>query len=219
VVLKLIIGNKNYSSWSLRPWIAMKSADIAFEEELIPFGQPLGNPEFKSRVHKYSPAGTVPVLVDGDTYIWDSIAILEYLAERFPDARLWPADIKARAHARSLASEMHAGFQSLRGECPMNFRRPSRALALSPAAQANVKRIEAMWSACRARYGGPFLFGSFGAADAMYAPMVARFRTYQIPLTTEALGYVEAMAAYPAYGEWSAAALKEPWVVAEDEID
>jgi glutathione S-transferase len=219
VALKLIIGNKNYSSWSFRPWIAMKGAGIAFEEELIPFGQPLGNPEFKLRVHKYSPAGTVPVLVDGDICVWDSIAIIEHVAERFPHARLWPAHVKARAHARAICSEMHAGFQPLRHECPMNFRRPSLGRDLSADAQANIKRIEAMWTDCYERYGGPFLFGGFGAADAMYAPVVARFRTYAIPVATEALAYMQAMLELPAFAEWKAAALKESWVVAEDEID
>jgi glutathione S-transferase len=219
VALKLIIGNKNYSSWSFRPWIAMKSTGIAFEEELIPFGQPLGNPDFKSRVHKYSPAGRVPVLVDGNVHVWDSIAILEYLAENRPDAQLWPADVRARAHARAISSEMHAGFQALRNECPMNFRRPVQARTLSADARANIQRIEDMWTDCRQRYGGPFLFGRFGAVDAMYAPVVARFQTYAVPVAAETLAYMEAMIAKPAWAEWRNAALDESWIVAEDEID
>src|SRR5438874_355926 len=160
----------------------MKGAGIAFDEELIPFGQPIGNPEFKSQVQRYSPAGKLPVLVDGDIHVWDSIAILEYLAESRPAAQLWPADIKARAHARAISSEMHAGFQALRNECPMNFRRPVRARDLSIDAHANIQRIEDIWTDCRQRYGGPFLFGRFGAADAMYAPVVARFQTYAAPV-------------------------------------
>src|ERR1043166_1907482 len=176
--MKLIIGNKNYSSWSFRPWIVMKALGIPFEEVLIPFGSPLGNPEFKRKLAAYTPAGMVPVLIDGDVHVWETLAILEYLAEKCPDKHLWPVDAKARAQARAIASEMHAGFSALRGECPMNIRRPVRARTLSPAAQGNVARIETMWADCRARHGGPFLFGNFGAADAMYAPVVARFHIY-----------------------------------------
>jgi glutathione S-transferase len=219
VALKLIIGNKNYSSWSFRPWIAMKGAGIGFEEELIPFGQPLGNLEFKSQVQRYSPAGRVPVLADGDLYVWDSLAILEYLAEIRPDAHLWPTDAKARAHARAISNEMHAGFQALRNECPMNFRRPVRARDLSADARANILRIEAMWADCHQRYGGPFLFGRFGAADAMYAPVVSRFQTYAVSVAAETLTYMEAMMALPAWASWKNAALDESWIVAEDEID
>ena len=198
----------------------MKAAGMAFEEEeLIPFGQPLGNPEFKLRVLEYSPAGAVPVLADGDLHIWETIAIIEHLAERFPQAQLWPVDVKARAHARAISSEMHAGFQALRRECPMNFRRPTLGHELSADAQANIRRIETMWTDCIERYGGPFLFGGFGAADAMYAPIVARFRTYAIPVATVALAYMQAMVQLPAYAEWEAAARKETWVAAEDEID
>lgn len=217
--MKLVIGNKNYSSWSLRPWIAMKAAGIAFEEILIPFGTPIGNPEFKQRLSAYTQAGLVPVLIDGDVQVWETLAILEYLAEKFPDRHLWPADAKARAQARSVASEMHAGFSALRGECPVNMRRPVRARTLSAAAQANVQRIEAMWSDCRARHGGPFLFGKFCAADAMYAPMVARLFTYGVKVGREALGYMEVMMALPAWAEWKAAAAQESWIVPEDEAD
>ena len=217
MALKLIIGNKNYSSWSFRPWVAMKGLGIAFEEELIPFGQPIGNPEFKSRVAKYSPAGKVPVLIDGDVHVWETIAILEYLAEKF--SALWPIAPAARAHARAICAEMHAGFQALRSECPMNFRRPPQPRELSVAAHADVKRIEVIWTECRERYGGPFLFGRFGAADAMFAPVVARFHTYAIPTGREALAYMQAVVALPAWVEWKTAAVKEVWVVAEDEID
>jgi glutathione S-transferase len=217
--MQLVIGNKNYSSWSFRPWIAMKALGIPFDEVLIPFGSPLGNPDFKERLRAYTPAGMVPVLIDGDVHVWETLAILEYLAEKFPDKHLWPADMKKRAEARALASEMHAGFSALRGECPMNMRRPVRARTLSGAAQANVARIEVMWIEARARHGGLFLFGNFCAADAMYAPMVARLFTYGIKIEREALAYMEAMMALPAWGEWKAAALKEEWIVPEDEAD
>jgi glutathione S-transferase len=217
--MKLVIGNKNYSSWSMRPWIAMKAAGIPFEEILIPFGAPLGNTEFKQRLAAYTPAGLVPVLIDGDTHVWETLAILEYLAEMFPERRLWPSDAKARAEARVVASEMHAGFAALRGECPMNIRRPVRARELSSGAQQNVARIEAMWGDCRARHGGPFLFGRFSAADAMYAPVVTRLHTYGIKVSRDTLGYMEAVMALPAVAEWRAGALGESWIVAEDEID
>ena len=217
--MKLVIGNKNYSSWSFRPWIAMKALGIPFEEILVPFGSPLGNPEFKQRLAAYTPAGLVPVLIDGETHVWETLAILEYLAEKYPDKGLWPKDAKLRAQARVLASEMHAGFGALRGECPMNIRRPMRTRELSAAAQANVARIDTMWTDCRARHGGPFLFGKFCAADAMYAPVVARLNTYGIKVGREALGYMEAMMALPAWAEWRAAALQETWIVPEDEAD
>jgi len=217
--MKLVIANKNYSSWSMRPWIAMKAAGIPFEEVFVPFGSPLGNDEFKQRLAVYTPAGMVPVLIDGDTHIWETLAILEYLAETFPDRGLWPADAKARAQARALAAEMHAGFAALRRECPMNIRRPVRARELSAAAQLNVARIEAMWGEVRARHGGPFLFGKFCAADAMYAPVVTRLATYGIKVSRETLGYMETVMALPAFAEWRAGARAEPWIVAEDEID
>jgi len=218
-MMQLIIGNKNYSSLSFRPCIAMKALGIPFEEILIPFGSPLGNQEFKARVKAYTPAGLVPALIDGDVHVWETLAIMEYLAEKFPEKQVWPVDRKARAEARVLASEMHGGFSALRSECPMNIRRPVRERALSDAARANVARIEAMWSDCRARYGGPFLFGEFCAADAMYAPMVARLNTYGIKVSRDTLGYMEAMIALPAWADWRADALNETWVVPEDEAD
>jgi glutathione S-transferase len=217
--MKLVIGNKNYSSWSFRPWIAMTALGIPFEEILIPFGTPLGNPDFKTRLAAYTPAGLVPVLIDGDVHVWETLAIMEYLAEKFPDRQVWPADAKARAHARAISSEMHAGFSALRSECPMNIRRPVRERALSPAAQVNAKRMEEIWSGCRTKYGGPFLFGRFCAADAMYAPGVARLNTYGIKVGREALGYMEAMMALPAWGQWRKGALAETWIVPEDEAD
>jgi glutathione S-transferase len=217
MALKLIIGNKNYSSWSMRPWIAMKVANIAFEEEVIS----LDAPDFKARLSPISGTGKVPALIDGDVKLWESMAILEYLAEKFPHARLWPADTAVRAHARAVASEMHAGFLPLRRACPMNMWRPVKPLALADDARANVARIDAMWTDCRTRFGGggQFLFGTFGAADAMYAPVVARFHTYDVKVDAVARTYMDAVMALPAWREWKAAAVKEPWVLAEDEID
>jgi glutathione S-transferase len=217
LALTLVIGNKNYSSWSFRPWIAMKVAGIAFDEVVIS----LDAPDFKSRVSKLSGTGKVPALDDNGTHVWESLAILEYLAERFPAARLWPADPAARACARAISSEMHAGFVPLRRACPMNMWRPVKKRELNDEAVANVRRIETMWADCRTRYGagGPFLFGPFCAADAMYAPVVVRFHTYDVEVDAAARAYMAAMRALPAWREWETAALKEPWVLAEDEVD
>jgi len=157
----------------------------------------------------------VPCLVDGDVTIWDSLAIIEYVAERFPAAKLWPEDRAARAHARSISAEMHSGFLPLRSECPMNLHRPIRGVALSADAQADVARIEQIWNECRARYGksGPFLFGAFGAADAMYAPVVHRFRTFAIEVGPVAKAYMETMMAHPAFAEWTKSGLAETLVI------
>ena len=215
--MKHIIGNKKYSSWSLRPWIALKVAGIAFEEEVIS----LDAKDFKARVSKVSGTGKVPALADGNVYVWESLAILEYLAEKYPSVPLWPADPAARALARAIASEMHAGFVPLRRHLPMNMRRPVMPRQLTPEAHANVRRIEAIWTDCRTHYGtdGAFLFGSFSAADAMYAPVVSRFHTYAVEVGAMARGYMDAVMALPAWGEWRAAALAEPWVLPEDEVD
>lgn len=220
--LLLLIGNKNYSSWSLRPWIALKAAAIPFAEEVIS----LDATDFKARVGKFSGTGKVPVLIDGETttgetHVWESLAILEYLAERYPDRRLWPAEPAARAHARAIAAEMHAGFTPLRRHYPMNVRRPVRPREPTPEVAGNVSRIEAMWADCRRRFGGggPFLFGTFGAADAMYAPVVSRFHTYGVAVGPEAQTYMDAVLALPAWSEWHAAALTEPWVLPQDEVD
>jgi glutathione S-transferase len=217
VALSLIVGNKNYSSWSFRPWIAMKAAGIAFTEEVIS----LDARDFKERVSKISGTGKVPVLDDNGVHVWESLAILEYLAERFPGARLWPSDAAARAHARAISSEIHAGFVPLRRACPMNMWRPVKKRELADDAMVNVRRIESMWRQCRERYGagGPFLFGTFGAADAMYAPVVSRFHTYDVAVGAAARAYMDAVMALPAWAEWYAAALKEPWALPEDEVD
>jgi glutathione S-transferase len=216
-MLQLIIGNKNYSSWSFRPWLAMKVAGIEFAETLIS----LEAADFKSRLVAMSGAGKVPVLLDGDIRIWESLAILEYLAEKFPAAGLWPGDRAARAHARAVASEMHAGFQALRRQLPMNVWRPVIQRQLEADAKADVARINAIWNECRSRFGatGPFLYGAFGAADAMYAPVVWRFRTYAVEVSATARDYMHAVTALPAWSEWRDAARREPWVLPHDEVD
>jgi glutathione S-transferase len=218
MALLLVIGNKNYSSWSLRPWIAMKVAGIPFAERFVP----LNAADFKERIADVSPTGKVPALADGDTHVWESLAILEYLGEKYPQARLWPADQKARAHARSIATEMHAGFAALRRHFPMNVRRPVKPREpIPPEVITDVRRIEALWTDCRTRFGGggPFLFGAFGTADAMYAPVVSRFQTYAIAVGPGARAYMDAVLALPAWTQWRAAAEKEPWVLSHDEVD
>jgi len=216
--LTLVIGNKNYSSWSMRPWIAMKAAGIAFDEVLIPlYGE--GSAE---AILKYSPAGKVPILHDGDVAIWDSLSILEYLAEKFPDAGLWPKDTAARALARSVSAEMHSGFQPLRQHCTMNLWLPPKPRPMPQEVYDNMKRIETIWADCRARYGkgGPFLFGErFGNADAMYAPVVARFHNYGLPVGQATLAYMDTVRATPAWKEWEEAGLKETWVLQHNEPD
>jgi glutathione S-transferase len=206
----------------MRPWIAMKVAGIAFEETVIS----LNDPDFKPTLLQLSPVGKVPVLVDnhprlGDVHVWESLAILEYLAETFPTANLWPADHKSRAHARAISNEMHSGFIPLRRHYPMNMSRPVVPREPPPEVAANIKRVDEMWSCCRASFGqaGPFLFGTFTAADAMYAPVVSRFFTYAVNVSASARGYMDAMMALPAWSEWRSAALKEPWVLPEDEPD
>ena len=217
MALKLILGNKNYSSWSLRPWIAMRNAGIAFEEEIIP----LYEPGSREKILKYSPTGKVPVLVDGDMVVWESLAILDHISERFPKAQLWPNHPKARAHARAIAAEMHAGFRPLRLHLPMNMRRVGRKRELTTEVAADVRRVEAIWSDCRTRFGegGPFLFGRFGAADAMFAPVVSRFASYAVGVGAACEAYMAAMMALPAWEEWRSAAAAEPWVMPHNEVD
>ena len=212
MTLKLVIGNKNYSSWSMRPWLALRANNIAFEEVFIPLYT--GDAD-KRRILEVTPSGKVPALVDGDITVWDSLAIIEYLAERFPDARLWPEDRASRAHARSISAEMHSGFMALRSECGMNLHRPIGAIPLSDDARANVVRVQQIWSECRSRYGksGPFLFGAFTGADAMFAPVVHRFHTYAIEVTPVATDYMKVMMAQPAFQEWTRAGLAETIVI------
>ena len=213
--LRLIIGNKNYSSWSFRPWLALKVAGIAFEETVIS----LEASDFKARVTALGGAGRVPLLVDGDVRVWESLAILEYLAERFPAANLWPKDPSARAHARAIASEMHAGFLPLRRHLPMNVARPVKLRALDQGTTADVARIEAIWTECLAKSGGPFLFGIFSAADAMYAPVIWRFHTYVVTVNAAARSYMDAMMRLPAWTDWRDAARREAWRLPHDEVD
>ena len=217
MALTLVIGNKNYSSWSFRPWIALRMAGIPFEEVVIP----LYEPGSKERILSFSPAGKVPVLIDGDVRVWESLAIIDDLAERFPQAQLWPKDPAARAHARAIAAEMHAGFAPLRRHCPMNMWRPVKARELPPDVAADVKRIEASFSECRERFGrgGAFLFGAFGAADAMYAPVMSRLHTYDIAVGPVVEAYKQAIMALPAWTEWRAAARLESWIMANAEVD
>jgi glutathione S-transferase len=212
----LVVGNKNYSSWSLRGFLAARCAGVPFDEVLIRLSQPASRAELL----KHSPAGKVPALKHGDRVIWDSLAIIEYLAEVRPEAGLWPADSGARAHARSIAAEMHAGFRALRAGMPMNLKISLPGKGRSRAAEGEIERIGALWGDCRARYGaaGPFLFGDFCAADVMYTPVATRFRTYVVELDDICQAYVDAVLARPDYLEWHAAALEEPWVIAEDEV-
>jgi len=218
MALTLYIGNKNYSSWSLRPWLAMKAANIPFEEVLIPI---YAGADDKQRILDVSPAGKVPVLTDGDVVVWDSIAIIEYLAEKFPQAKLWPQDPASRAHARAISAEMHGGFGGLRRECGMNIHRPVGAKVLSDEAKENIARVQAIWADCRQRYGkaGPFLFGAFSAADAMYAPVVHRFRTYAIEVSPPVKEYMGSMLKHPAFAEWTAQALAETLRIERFEAD
>jgi glutathione S-transferase len=217
MTLKLIIGNKNYSSWSFRPWIGLRAAGIAFDEEVIS----LYVDGSKEQILARSPAGKVPILIDGEVRVWESLAILEYAAEKFRDAHLWPSDTRARAQARAISTEMHAGFVPLRSECAMNMARPVEKRQLSADAMANIARIATIWTETRNRFGadGPFLFGKFSAADAMYAPIVSRLETYAVDVAAPVQAYMQAMIALPAWQEWRRAALKETWVIQRVEYD
>ena len=211
--LKLVIGNKAYSSWSFRPWILLAHFKIAFEEVVIP----LDLPTTRKAILKYSPSGKVPALFDGALEVWDSLAIAEYAAERHPGKAIWPKTRAARAHARAISAEMHSSFQSLRGECPMNFFRAPKPVALSEGATENVARIEAIFAHARKNYGkgGPFLFGKFSAADAMYAPVVNRLHVYDIKVGKTTRAYMDAMMALPAWQAWAKDAAGEQWRIAK----
>jgi glutathione S-transferase len=213
---KLILGNKNYSSWSLRPYLALSHVGVPFDEVVIP----LRHADTAERIAAHSPSGRVPVLVHGDLTVWDSLAICEYLADVFPEAKLWPADRAARATARSVSAEMHSGFAALRTDLPMNIRaeRPRRELFAE--VQADIARIRKIWRDCRARFGagGRFLFGTFGVADAMFAPVVTRFRTYGINLDGGEAAYADAVWHLPALQRWAEAGQKEPWAIAQYEV-
>lgn len=206
--LKLVIGNKNYSSWSLRPWLALRQAGATFAEEMIALRQP----DTRTRILAFSAAGRVPVLIDGDVTVWESLAICEYVAELFPQAGLWPDERQARAICRSVATEMHAGFAPLRQALPMDYRATLALPALDAAVADDIARIQAVWRMARERFGagGPFLFGRFSVADAMYAPVVTRFNTYGVALDEVARAYCTAILALPAMREWLDAARTEP---------
>lgn len=207
--LALYIGNKSYSSWSMRPWMLLEAFRIPFAEVVIP----LYAEGSKETILKTSPSGKVPALVDGDVTIWDSLSICEYVAENFPQHAIWPRDKAARALARSMSAEMHSSFQALRQLCPMVVHRPKASADFSADALADVARIESMWAASRAKWGqgGPFLFGAFSAADAMYAPIVLRFDNYRAPASADTRAYMEAIMATPAWKKWMAGAASETW--------
>lgn len=209
----LYVANKNYSSWSLRPWLLMRGLNIAFDEHLLYFS----SEAFSSTLAGLTPAGRVPVLVDNGLVIWDSLAIVEYLAERFPDAGVWPADRAARARARSICAEMHAGFGSLRSQMPMNLEAKLDGYGWNTAVQKDISRIISMWAELLEAHKGPFLFGAFCAADAYYAPVVTRFQTYGVQLPRPCAEYAHAIRALPAMIEWTEAACAEHRFVAIDE--
>lgn len=209
--IAIVIGNKNYSSWSLRGWLALKATGVAFEEIVIPMSQP----DTKALFLSHSPAGKVPILKHKGTVVWESLAISEFLAESYPAARLWPADARARAFARAVSAEMHAGFEALRNNMPMDMRADRSGQGMAEGVAADIARVSAIWRECRERYGkdGPFLFGPFGAADAMFAPVVSRFVTYAPKLDAVAAAYRDAVWRLPAMQEWTAAAKREPWQI------
>ncbi len=215
--LHLVIGNKNYSSWSLRPWLAMTMAGLDFDETLIL----LDTPHTKKQIAQHSKAGRLPILHHGKVTIWETLAILEYLADTFPEENFWPKTKAARAVARSISNEMHAGFSGLRNACPMNLRRPQKPVMLNDQTRADIARIEEIWRDCRKTYGkgGKFLFGRFCNADAMFAPVVTRFETYAIPVAKDTRAYMDAVMATKAFQKWTSAALKETWIVPSDEVD
>jgi glutathione S-transferase len=225
--ITIYIGNKNYSSWSMRPWLALKRAGAAFEEVMIRLDRAAAGDalaaETMAKLREHSPSGRVPVLRHGTTTVWESLAICEYLSERFPAARLWPDDPVARAHARAVSNEMHAGFGTLRDHLPMEISRRWPLGGRIAKVQSDIDRITAIWRECRDRFGrsgangtGDFLFGGFTIADAMFAPVTTRFVTYGVPLDAVSDAYVAAVQRWPAMAEWIAAAKAEPWVIRFD---
>ena len=214
MALQLYIGNKNYSSWSMRPWVLLKQAGIAFDEVRVRFDSFDAQSEFKRTIGAVSPTAKVPVLVDGDLAVWDTLAIAEYLAETHPDKKLWPTDTKARARARSVCAEMHSGFTALRSHCSMNIEASlpevGRILWRDQAGvRADIARLEAMWTGLLAEHGGPMLFGAFGIADAYFAPVCSRIRTYALPVSPTVAAYVDRVHQLPAVQAWVQQALAE----------
>ncbi len=213
-MLTLYIGNKNYSSWSMRPWVLLKQAGIPFDEVMVRFDSFASDSQFKQRLAALTPVGKVPVLVDGDVTVWDTLAIAEYVAERFPEKQLWPKDAHARARARSVCAEMHSGFNALRGACPMNIEASlpqvgALALRDKPGVRADLTRLISMWSELLAQDGKPFLFGDFSIADAYFAPVVMRIRTYHLPVPPSVAGYIDRLCAAPGVKAWIDGALAE----------
>jgi len=213
-MLKLYIGNKNYSSWSMRPWVLMRQAGIAFDEVMVRFDSFDTDSDFKRALQDVNPVGKVPVLVDGDLAVWDTLAIAEYLAERFPEKALWPADPTARARARSVCAEMHSGFTALRGACPMNIEASLPEVGAlvwrdKPGVRADVARLEAMWTGLLQAHGGPMLFGEFSIADAYFAPVCMRLRSYALPVSPTVRAYVDRVATLPGVAAWIGDALAE----------
>lgn len=210
----LLIGNKNYSSWSLRSWLLLRHFEVDFEERRLP----LDTAEFNAEIERWSPARRVPVLIDGDERIWDSLAICESVNERWLAGAGWPTDPRARAHARAVSCEMHSGFTAMRTEMPMNVRRDPRAVQLSAAASADCARVFSIWGECLQRHGGPWLFGKFSIADAFYAPVAWRFRGYNVAVPGPAAPLQEALLAHPAMQEWEYASRAEVEHLAQDEL-
>lgn len=211
--LTLYIGNKNYSSWSFRPWIGLKVAGIKFEEKLVPFDMAAGNPKFK----EFSPTGKVPVLIDGDLVIAESLAILDHVGRKFPKTGLWPSDERVRSQAMAASCEMLGGFSAIRNQCPMNMRRPIKRLEQDAALAKDVARIEELWSDNLNKFGGEFLFGEFSIADAMFAPVVNRLDVYELTSNEQIRSYMDLVKSLDAWQEWEIAGKKEPWIVEEDE--
>ncbi len=207
----LVLANKNYSSWSMRGWLVMEQTGQAFDEIVVPLDRPDTAPE----IDRHSPSGLVPVLKHGATRVWDSLAITEYLHERFPESGLWPADAGARAVARAVAAEMHSGFRALRTHMPMNIRASRPGQGRADGVEQDIRRVTAIWRDCRGGFGaaGPFLFGPWCAADAFYAPVVTRFRTYGVALDALCHAYAEAVVAHPPVARFIAAATAEPWAI------
>ncbi len=212
----LFIANKAYSSWSMRPWLLMASMGIPFEEVVIP----MARPDSKKKMLKHSPVGKMPALKDGDVIVYESISVIEYIAEKYPQKNIWPKNKAARALARSLSAEMHAGFQALRQHCPTVFRRPVKARELTPEAALDVARLESAFANTRKAYGrgGPFLFGKFTAVDAMFAPIVTRLHIYDIKVSKTTRAYMDAIMALPAYQAWIKDAAKEKWAIEKFDV-
>jgi glutathione S-transferase len=213
--MKLLIGNRNYSSWSLRPWLVLRHFDIPFEDEVLQ----LQGAGFREILAQRSPTGRVPVLQDDLLVVVETIAIIEYLADKFPEKSIWPADIGQRAMARAASAEMHSAFTALRSNAPMNLRASHPGKVDTDSVAGDLRRLETLWGDLLQKSGGPYLFGAFTAADAMFAPVATRIRTYALPVSDAVSAYVDAIYALPAFQDWLSQALREPWIVEDDEID